>query len=297
MTEKESATRPAGRRETLAVLVPCHNEASSIHKVVEQFRGALPTATIWVYDNASTDGTAAVAREAGARLGFEETPGKGRVVRRMFTEVEADAYVLVDGDGTYDAGSAPQMVRLLQERRLDMVVGIRVAKDDDGGTYRFGHRLGNRLLTSLVRRFFGRGFSDVLSGYRVISRRFVKSFPCLSDGFEIETELAVHALQLRLPCAEMETQYFSRPAGSTSKLRTYSDGWRIFRTIVLLFKEVRPLLFFGLCALAFLMLSLLAGVPVVVDFLQTGLVLRQPTAILAAALVLAAAISFTAGSR
>jgi len=277
----------------VAVLIPCHNEAVAIPKVVADFRAALPDATVHVYDNNSTDGTAAAARAAGAVVRRERLQGKGHVVRRMFADVEADLYVLVDGDDTYEAAAAPAMVRLLLDDGLDMVIGTRVT--DIQAAYRPGHRLGNRVLTGLVAAIFGNRVTDMLSGYRVFSRRFVKTFPALATGFETETEFTVHALELRMAIGEVPTSYRDRPAGSASKLRTYTDGARILRTIVILVKEERPLQFFGLCGLALLLLGVGLGIPVVLDFLATGLVPRLPTAVLAMGFVLLSFLSFSAG--
>jgi glycosyltransferase involved in cell wall biosynthesis len=289
------AARSGGWTEGLrvAVLVPCYNEQAAIGRVVRHFRRALPLATVYVYDNNSTDETRAQAAEAGAVVRGETLQGKGNVVRRMFADVEADVYVLVDGDDTYDADSAPAMVERLLAEQLDMVVGCRVTEEQEA--YRRGHRMGNRLLTGVVARVFGDRFSDILSGYRVFSRRFVKSFPALTREFEIETELTVHALELAMPIAEVQTPYRSRPAGSASKLRTYRDGLRILMTILTLFKEERPLIFFGLGGLALGLLSLALGYPVVAEFLRTGLVPRFPTAILATGLMILAFLSFTSG--
>ncbi len=277
----------------IAVIIPCHNEAVAIPKVVADFRQALPGASIHVYDNNSTDDTAIVARAAGAIVGFEPYPGKGNVVRRMFSDIDADVYVMVDGDDTYDASVAPKMISLLVEHQLDMVNGARVSEARQA--YRFGHRFGNRLLTGLVRGIFGRQFSDMLSGYRVFSRRFVKSFPAISSGFEIETELTVHAMELRMKTVEVDARYKERPEGSTSKLSTIRDGIRILRTIGLLIKEERPMAFFsGLFALLALV-SVVLGVPVVAEYLRSGLVPRFPTAILSASIMLLAFLSLVCG--
>ena len=277
----------------VAVLIPCHNEAVAIPRVVAGFRAALPQATIYVYDNNSFDGTADAARAAGALVRNETLQGKGHVVRRMFADIEADAFVLVDGDDTYDPNDAPEMLRMLQQAPLDMVVGSRVEQVQ--AAYRPGHRLGNTVLTGMVQRLFGRQVSDVLSGYRAFSRRFVKSFPALAAGFETETEFTVHALALRMPVAELPTAYKDRPAGSTSKLRTWSDGVRILRTIVLLLKEERPLPFFAAAAAVLLLFGLGFGVPVVIDYLRTDLVPRLPSAVLATGFVLLACLSLTCG--
>lgn len=274
----------------VAVLIPCRNEARTIADVVAAFRQALPSAHIHVYDNGSTDGTAARAAAAGAVVRSESMPGKGNVVRRMFADVEADIYVLCDGDGTYPAAAAPEMVARLNNDYLDMVTAVRVA-EDAAAAYRPGHRFGNRFLTGMVAWLFGNRFDDMLSGYRVFSRRFVKSFPALSRGFEIETELTIHALELRLPVAEVKAPYAARPPGSLSSLRTLRDGLRIFAAILLLLKEVRPLFFFGS---TFLLLSLTAvglAWPLFVTYMETGLVPRFPTAILVTGLML---LAFTA---
>ncbi len=273
----------------VAVLIPCYNEAVAIPRVVAGFRTALPDARIFAYDNNSTDGTIEAARNAGAQIGREALQGKGHVVRRMFADIEADIYVLVDGDDTYDAAAAPGLIALLREDRLDMVTAIRVS--DAVRAYRRGHRTGNTLLTGLVATLFGARVTDMLSGYRVFSRRFVKTFPALSSGFETETELTVHALQLAMPLGEMESAYSERPAGSASKLRTIHDGLRILRLILMLMKDERPLPFFSTAALVLLVAGIGLGVPVIAEFLRTGLVPRLPTAIVSAALV---ALSFLA---
>lgn len=278
---------------TVAVLVPCFNEESSIAAVVTEFRHALPQASIYVYDNNSTDRTAAQARSAGAIVRHEDWQGKGHVVRRMFADVEADVYLLVDGDGTYDAPSAPRLLDRLLEDGLDMLNAAR--EDASSNAYRRGHRLGNRILSGLVMRIFGQQVSDVMSGYRAMSRRFVKSFPALSTGFEIETELTVHALELRMPIAEMRTPYRERPEGSSSKLRTFRDGFRILTTIAALVREERPLRFFGWFGAGLAALSLLLGWPVIATYLETGLVPRLPTAILATGLMLLAFLSIASG--
>ncbi len=277
----------------IAVLVPCYNEQVAIGKVVKDFRAALPTATVFVFDNNSTDNTAAAARAAGAEVFEEKRQGKGFVVRRMFTDVEADIYVLVDGDATYDAPSAPAMISRLLEDRLDMVVANRV--DREAAAYRAGHRAGNRLLTAFVASMFGPTFNDMLSGYRVFSRRFVKSFPVLSGGFEIETELTVHALELGLAVAEIDTPYYARPEGSASKLNTWRDGLRILRTIVKLYRAERPLTFFTGMGLALAIASIGFAIPVFVTYFETGLVPRLPTAILSTGLMVLAFLSVAIG--
>ena len=277
----------------VAVLVPCYNEEVAITEVIEGFRAALPQAEIYVYDNNSKDRTVEVARKAGAIVRTESLQGKGNVIRRMFADVEADYYIMVDGDATYDAAVAPLLLNKLIEENLDMVNGARVTEIQ--AAYRAGHRLGNALLTGLVRNIFGKRFTDMLSGYRVFSRRFVKSFPALSRGFETETELTVHALQLRLPVGEVATSYKDRPVGSVSKLNTYRDGFRILFMIAQLVKEELPLKFFGLIALVIALVSLAIGVPVIIDFFHTGVVERFPRTILAAGLGIVAVITFAIG--
>lgn len=277
----------------IAVLIPCYNEAVAIPRVVAAFRAALPDATIHVYDNNSTDGTRAAAEAAGALVRTEPQQGKGNVVRRMFADIEADIYVLVDGDDTYDAAAAPAMVAMLQGDRLDMVTAIRVT--EIVAAYRPGHRFGNLMLTGMVRLIFGDRITDMLSGYRAFSRRFVKSFPALAHGFETETEFTVHALELRLPVGEIQTAYKDRPPGSVSKLNTIRDGIRILRTIMALIQRERPLAFFGLAGLAMMAVAVGLFIPVLAEFLRTGLVPRLPTAILSAGLVLGGLLSLAAG--
>jgi glycosyltransferase involved in cell wall biosynthesis len=277
----------------VAVLIPCYNEAAAIAQVVSGFRTALPAARILVFDNNSSDDTIARAKQAGAETRQVSRQGKGNVVRRMFADVEADIYLLVDGDATYDAKSAPALIDRLLTEELDMVVGAR--KDSDSAAYRPGHRLGNRVLTEFVARVFGRAFGDILSGYRVFSRRFVKSFPAIATGFEIETELTIHALELRMPIAEMETPYFARPVGSASKLHTYRDGWRILRTIIRLFMLQRPLAFFSAVAGVLAGIAVGLAIPLVITYLATGLVPRLPTAVLSTGLMLLASLAFTCG--
>ncbi|HTZ69928.1 MAG TPA: glycosyltransferase [Acetobacteraceae bacterium] len=277
----------------VAVIIPCHNEAVAIPNVVADFQAALPFATIYVYDNNSTDGTIGAARAAGAVVRRETLQGKGHVVRRMFADVEADFYVLVDGDGTYDAAAAPDMLRQMRQEGLDMVIGTRVTSIE--AAYRPGHRFGNRVLTAMVCGIFGNRVTDMLSGYRVFSRRFVKSFPALATGFETETEFTVHALDLGMAIGEVRVAYRDRQPGSSSKLRTYADGLRILRMIVILVKEERPLQFFSVCGIALLLLGIGVGMPVVLFFLKTGLVPRLPTAVLSTGLVLLSFLSFAAG--
>jgi glycosyltransferase involved in cell wall biosynthesis len=285
--------KPHTDQKTVAVLVPCHNEAAAIRAVVTQFQRFLPHATVYVYDNSSTDGTTDIATKAGATVRSEPLLGKGNVVRRMFADVDADIYVLVDGDDTYDASAAPQLVHHLTSHELDMVNCARAAVDD--GAFRAGHAFGNRLLTALVAKVFGNRMGDMLSGYRVMSRRFVKSFPALSTGFEIETELTVHALELRVPLAELTAPYRERPNGSASKLRTIHDGIRILKLIVHLVKEERPLQFFSTLFFVFAAAAVAFGLPVVDTYLQTGLVPRLPTAVLATGLALMAVLLLICG--
>jgi glycosyltransferase involved in cell wall biosynthesis len=277
----------------VAVLVPCFNEEAAVGSVVAAFRKALPSAQIYVFDNNSTDRTAAVAREAGAEVRRERKQGKGHVVRRMFADVDADIYVLVDGDATYDASSAPRMIEKLLSEHLDMVVGLRV--DQEQAAYRRGHRTGNWMLTSFLSSVFGQVFKDILSGYRVFSRRFVKSFPVLSDGFEIETELTVHALELSMPVAEVETPYYARPEGSFSKLSTWGDGFRILGTILKLYRSEKPLRFFSLIGIFLALVSIGLAIPVIVTYLEVGLVPRLPTAVLSTGMMIVAVLSVSSG--
>ncbi len=277
----------------VAVLVPCFNEEAAIAKVVCDFRAALPAAVIYVYDNNSSDRTIAVARAAGAVVRRETRQGKGHVVRRMFADVDADIYILVDGDATYHAPSAPNMIAQLVSERLDMVVGRRI--EQSTGSYRAGHRFGNKLLTGFLWAVFGRAFADILSGYRVFSRRFVKSFPVLSDGFEIETELTVHALELALPLAEVDTPYFARPEGSFSKLNTWRDGFRILATIGRLYRSERPLRFFTVIGIVLGLLSIGLAVPIFITYFEYGVVPRLPTAVLSTGLMILAVLSISSG--
>jgi glycosyltransferase involved in cell wall biosynthesis len=277
----------------VAVILPCYNEEAAIGMTVAGFRAALPDADIYVYDNGSTDRTADLARGAGARVGTELLKGKGNVVRRMFADVDADVYVLADGDATYDPAAAPVMIARLVDDQLDMVVGAR--QSDEQEAYRRGHKVGNQLLTAILARLFGRSFSDILTGYRVFSRRFVKSFPILRGGFEIETEICVHALELRMPVAEMVTRYGSRPEGSTSKLSTYRDGLIVLRTILTLFRIERPVLFFGLFAALFALIAIGLGIPLTITYLDTGLVPRLPTAVLTMGLLVISALCLFTG--
>ena len=280
-------------RNRIAVLVPCYNEETAIGKVVADFRAALPDADVYVYDNNSRDRTVEAAAEAGAITRRELRQGKGHVVRRMFTDVDADVYVLVDGDATYDAPSARAMIDMLLRERLDMVCAIRV--DREQAAYRPGHRAGNRLLSGFVAHVFGQSFTDMLSGYRVFSRRFVKSFPALSGGFEIETELTVHALELDLPIGELRTPYYSRLEGSSSKLSTWRDGYRILRTIMRLYRSERPLALFTGFGISFAAISIGIAIPLFITYFETGMVPRFPTAILATGLMVLAVLSVFSG--
>ena len=277
----------------IAVLLPCFNEEATIGETVAGFRAALPSAAVYVYDNNSRDRTCEVAAAAGAIVRSERQQGKGHVVRRMFADIDADVFIMADGDLTYDPASAPTMVDLLVAEQLDMVVGTR--KHEAAGAYRGGHVLGNRMFTGLLARLFGRSFSDIFSGYRVFSRRFVKSFPVLSSGFEIETEMSVHALELRMPVGEVETRYLARPEGSDSKLSTFRDGWRILKTIGTLYRVERPVLFFGLIGALLVVAALILAIPLIVTYVETGLVPRFPTAILVTGMIIIAVLCFFAG--
>ena len=286
----ESDGAPALR---IAVLIPCHNEEATVADVTADFARALPGAAVWVFDNNSTDATAARAEAAGARVRHAPLKGKGNVVRRMFADIDADVYVLVDGDGTYDAAAAPMMVRRLLDEGLDMVSAAR--RSTEAEAFRAGHRFGNRALSGVVRMVFGRQFEDMLTGYRAFSHRFVKSFPAHSSGFEIETELTVHTLQMRLPAAEVEAAYGARPEGSQSKLSTVRDGLRILRMISLLVREERPMQFFGVAGLLAVAVAALLAAPVLMVYLRTGLVPRLPTLVVAVGLVVTALLSFFCG--
>lgn len=277
----------------IAVLIPCYNEEVAIAAVVRDFRAALPEATVFVFDNNSRDKTIEVATAAGAIVRRVRAQGKGNVVRRMFSDVEADIYVLVDGDDTYHAASVRAMVNRLVNENLDMVVSRRISEET--AAYRRGHRLGNWLLTECVARLFGRAFTDILSGYRVFSRRFVKSFPALSTGFETETELTVHALELRMPIEEVDAPYKSRPEGSVSKLNTYRDGIRILWTILKLFRQERPLAFFGALGAVVFLAAVGLAIPLMITYAQTSLVPRIPTAILVTGMMLTAVLSLVCG--
>ena len=277
----------------IAVLLPCYNEEATIGATVEGFRSALPAATVYVYDNNSRDRTRKVAADAGAVVRSERQQGKGHVVRRMFADIDADVYIMADGDLTYDPKAAPEMVALLLDGQHDMVVGTR--RHEAADAYRGGHVLGNKLFTGLLARLFGRSFNDIFSGYRVFSRRFVKSFPVLSSGFEIETEMSVHALELRMPVGEFETRYLARPEGSESKLSTYGDGWRILKTIATLYRVERPVLFYGGIGALLLAAALVLSMPLIITYLETGLVPRLPTAVLVTGMTIVAVLCFFTG--
>jgi glycosyltransferase involved in cell wall biosynthesis len=277
----------------IAVLIPCFNEAVAVPTVIRDFAAALPEARIYVYDNNSTDNTVEIAKAAGAIVRKQDLQGKGHVVRRMFADIDADVYVMVDGDATYEAAAAREMIEKLLSEELDMVVGARVSTELEA--YRQGHRFGNWLLTDLTGRIFGRTFGDMLSGYRVLSRRFVKSYPAHAGGFEVETELTVHALELHMPVAEHATRYVSRMDGSHSKLNTWRDGWRILMTILKLTKNGKPLFFFGTAAAICSLAAVLLAIPLLTTYLHTGLVPRFPTAILCSALMLLAGIFVVCG--
>ncbi len=293
MIATETKPNIAIERMRTAVLIPCYNEGLSIAQVVTDFRKVLPDAMIFVYDNRSTDNTAEEAKRAGAIVRYEPWPGKGNVVRRMFADIDADIYIMADGDGTYDASKAAQMVELLLDQHLDMVVGTRENVFENA--HRAGHGLGNRLFNTVYRSLFGPLFTDIFSGYRVFSRRYVKSFPAISSGFEIETEMSVHASQLRMPITEIPTEYGARQEGSESKLRTFRDAFRILRTFLLLFKEIRPARFYGTIAALLSIAAVFISLPLLLTYLETGLVPRVPTAILATGMMLLAAICLGGG--
>jgi glycosyltransferase involved in cell wall biosynthesis len=279
----------------VAALIPCRNEGLTIERVISKFQAVLPSARIYVYNNRSTDDTVERARTAGAIVRHESQPGKGNVVRRMFADIEADIYILIDGDDTYEIAAVRRLIERMLAEHLDMVVGARKEAQKSSQAYRLGHRAGNVFLTGFVQFLFGARLSDMLSGYRIFSRRFVKSFPALSNGFEIETELTIHALELKIPFAEESTLYSERPEGSQSKLKTFQDGWRILGTAILLFKEIRPFLFFSLVSLLLAVISIFLAIPVFIEYVETGLVPRFPTAILAASIMLLAFLSLTCG--
>lgn len=278
-----------------AILIPCYNEEATVAEVVHGFKTALPAAKIYIYDNNSTDQTAALAEKAGATVCKEPLQGKGCVVRRMFADIDADVYVMADGDVTYDAERATLLVDKLIDEQLDMVVGTRVAVDQGEKAYRHGHQIGNTMLTGTVAILFGQGMTDMLSGYRAFSRRFVKTFPVLSKGFEIETEITIHALQMGMPVGEVETRYFARPEGSESKLSTYKDGFRILGLIILLLKEVKPFAFFGAIFAGLALVSIVLAVPLFQTYMESGLVPRFPTAVLVTGTMITAFLSLLCG--
>lgn len=280
-------------KSRVAVLIPCYNESKTIQQVIKDFKHYLPEAVIYVYDNHSTDNTAELAKAMGAEINYVTTRGKGHVMRRMFADIDADIYVMVDGDATYDASFAPDAILLLQNRMLDMVVCVRKAIGEH--SFRPGHQLGNKWFTRTINFLFGHKLNDIFSGFRIFSRRFVKSFPAISQGFEIEAEMTIHALQLGLPIAEMEAPYQERPSGSLSKLKTIKDGIRILRTVFMLFLYVRPMALFGNVFLILLVLSFILGIPIILNFIHTGLVPRLPTALLAASLGLLAGLCLACG--
>ncbi|CNL80492.1 Glycosyl transferase, family 2 [Yersinia aldovae ATCC 35236] len=284
------------RGQHVALIVPCYNEEAAIETVIRGFRDAMPEIDVFVFDNNSTDRTIQVANNVGARVISVPLSGKGNVVRRMFADVDADIYVMVDGDATYDASAVRSLVDKLLDHHLDMVVGCRETKEEIAGeAYRRGHQWGNYILTQSVVKIFGGNFTDMLSGYRAFTRRYAKSFPALSNGFEIETELTVHALELRMPYGEVMTAYGTRPEGSVSKLSTYRDGWRILKTIGRLYISERPFAFFGICGFILALISILLGFPLLTEYLRDGLVPRLPTAVLAASIMMSAALSFVCG--
>ncbi|WP_261834031.1 glycosyltransferase family 2 protein [Vibrio ishigakensis] len=276
----------------IAVLLPCYNEQGAIGETIASFQQALPRATIYVYDNNSSDQTAEEARQAGAIVRFEPRQGKGEVVKRMFADIEADVYVMADGDNTYDASICPELIDTLVSERLDMIVGTR---SRELSSYPKGHVLGNKVFSNLINRAFNSKLEDVFSGYRIMSNRFVKSLPIFSDGFQIETELTVHALQHKIPIKEVPTKYISRPEGTESKLKTYRDGFKILNFIMFLLRDVRPLFFFSCISATLITLSLFLGLPVIFEFFETGLVPRFPTAILASSIALIAVMSLFSG--
>ncbi len=277
----------------IAVLLPCYNEEAAIARTVAGFRAALPDALIYVYDNNSTDQTREVAAAAGAIVRSEKMQGKGHVVRRMFADIEADIYLMVDGDGTYAPEDAPQLINTLLTEHSDMAVGTRRGVTDDAG--RAGHAFGNRIFNSLYKRLFGRDFTDIFSGYRAFTRRFVKSFPAVSGGFEIETEMSVHASQLKLPVSEIALDYGRRPEGSASKLSTFGDGAKILWMFAMLMKETQPMRFFGTFAAAFAAVSLVLMTPVLSEYFETGLVPRMPTWVLSLGLLLLSVLMVVTG--
>lgn len=284
------------RNKKIALIVPCYNEEVTIYEVITRFKATMPEIEAYVFDNNSKDRTTEEALRAGATVIQVKHKGKGNVVRRMFADVDADIYVMVDGDNTYEAEAVRKLVDKLIDDKLDMVVGCReVTPEIAELAYRSGHQWGNKMLTGTVMKIFGGQFTDMLSGYRVFSRRYAKSFPALAQGFETETELTVHALELRMPYGEVTTKYSERPAGSESKLSTYKDGFRILNMIIRLFMREKPIIFFGLIGSLFALFSILLGIPVITEFLQTGLVPRLPTAVLSSSLMMIAIACLFAG--
>ena len=290
---RSGSTQPYPHDLRVAVIIPCFNEERTIRQVIREFSEALPGAEIVVCDNNSTDRTSGTARSAGATVLFEPYQGKGNAVRRLFNDVDADVYVMIDGDATYDAAPAPAMIARLVDERLAMVSGARISDHEEA--YRFGHKFGNWMLTGLVRMVFGDRFRDMLTGYRVMSRQFVKSFPALSDGFEIETELSVHSLRLHLPAIEMDTAYRARPEGSASKLNTVRDGFRILRVISRLVRDEKPLQFFSVLGALILAGAAALALPIVLTYLETGVVPRFPTLFVAVSMTVISMLSFTIG--
>ena len=279
----------------IAAIVPCHNEAAAVGKVVADLQAAVPGITVYVYDNRSTDGTDVVARQAGAVVRYEERKGKGNVVRRAFSDIDADVYLLIDGDDTYDAFAAPHMIELLLDGPYDHVLGVRTQPDEAASAYRPGHEAGNKAFNRLVSLLFGLPVTDMLSGYRIFSRRFVKSFPAVSKEFEIETELTVHSMNLRVPQREVEVGFRDRPEGSESKLNTVRDGVKILTLIGHLIRHERPLAFHGVLGAVLAVVAVVLTVPLLVEYGETGLVPRFPTAFLAASLMVVAFLTWFCG--
>lgn len=289
-----NVVKPSIEMYNIAVLLPCYNEGAAIAAVVKAFQKALPFATIYVFDNNSTDNTVEEANKAGAIVCVEKRQGKGNVIRRMFADIEADIYVMADGDLTYDAVASPLLIKKLIDEKLDMVVGTRRAQNSDK-TFRPGHRFGNILFTKMVAYLFGRQFSDILSGYRVFSCRFVKSFPASSSGFDTEAELTIHSLELKLPVGEVNTNYFDRVEGSESKLSTYRDGFKVLFRVLLMLKETRPLFFFGVISFMLMLLSVILSIPLFYSYFTIGFIPKIPTAILTTGIMLLAFISLACG--
>ena len=280
-------------KKSIAVLIPCYNEAETISEVVSDFKKHLPNATVYVYDNCSDDNTSERAREAGAIVTLARDRGKGNVVRRMFADIDADIYIMVDGDSTYSASDAPKMATLINSGNTDMIIAVRKEKSEKA--YREGHKIGNNLFSYILKILFNSNFSDIFSGYRAFSKRFVKTFPVMTNGFDIEAELSIHALTLSIPCAEINSEYYARPANSYSKLNTFKDGIKILISIINLLKETRPLFFFGIISVFMFLLSIGIASPIIGTFLETGLVPRLPTAVLAVGIMLISFLSLTCG--